>query len=70
MTTSLDFESPVHLKAVAADNQPPVTPEPEDLYRGFEQELLVPTLWAAIQYLLPTIRVEFHRLARGAENAR
>jgi gentisate 1,2-dioxygenase len=106
MTTSLDFESPVHLKAVAADNQPPVTPEPEDLYRGFEQELLIP-LWTEVGDLmplhprskalphrwrwdslralaakagklvpvarsdvLPTIRVEFHRLARGAENAR
>ena len=41
MTTSLDFESPVHLNAVAADNQPAVTPALEDLYRGFERELLV-----------------------------
>src|ERR1700761_215030 len=52
MTTSLDFESPVHLSAVAAENQPPVTPALEDLYRGFEQELLVP-LWTEIGDLMP-----------------
>src|SRR6201984_2775280 len=52
MTTSLDFESPVHLNAVAADNQPVVTPALEDLYRGFEQELLVP-LWTEIGDLMP-----------------
>jgi hypothetical protein len=34
MTTSLDFESPVHLKAVAAENQPTATPALEDLYRA------------------------------------
>ena len=52
MTTSLDFESPVHLNAVAADNQPAVTPALEDLYRGFEKELLVP-LWTEIGDLMP-----------------
>src|ERR1700749_3856710 len=53
MTTELDrFESPVHLSAVAAENQPPVTPDLEDLYRGFEQELLVP-LWTEIGDLMP-----------------
>ena len=52
MTTSLDFESPVHLKAVAAENQPAVTPALEDLYRGFERELLIP-LWTEIGDLMP-----------------
>ncbi len=52
MTTELDFESPVHLKAVAAENQPAVTPALEDLYRGFEKELLVP-LWTEIGDLMP-----------------
>ena len=52
MTTSLDFESPVHLKAVAAENQPAVTPALEDLYRGFEKELLIP-LWTEIGDLMP-----------------
>ena len=52
MTTSLDFESPVHLKAVAGESLPPVTPALEDLYRGFEQELLIP-LWTEIGDLMP-----------------
>ncbi|MGH3250250.1 MAG: cupin domain-containing protein, partial [Trebonia sp.] len=52
MTTSLDSESPVHLKAVTADNLPAVTPALEDLYRGFEQELLIP-LWTEIGDLMP-----------------
>jgi gentisate 1,2-dioxygenase len=52
MTTSLDFESPVHLKAVAAENLPAVTPALEDLYRGFEKELLIP-LWTEIGDLMP-----------------
>ena len=52
MTTKLDFESPVHLKAVAAENQPAVTPALEDLYRGFEKELLIP-LWTEISDLMP-----------------
>jgi gentisate 1,2-dioxygenase len=50
--TTLDFESPVHLKAVAAENQPAVTPALEDLYRGFEKELLIP-LWTEIGDLMP-----------------
>src|SRR5689334_15381766 len=52
MTTSLDRQSPVHLKAVTADNLPPVTPALEDLYRGFEKALLVP-LWTEIGDLMP-----------------
>jgi gentisate 1,2-dioxygenase len=52
MTTSLDFQSPVHLTAVAAENLPAVTPALEDLYRSFEKELLVP-LWAEIGDLMP-----------------
>src|ERR1700729_4513380 len=50
--TTLDFESPVHLKAVAAENQPTVTPALEELYRGFERELLIP-LWTEIGDLMP-----------------
>lgn len=45
-------ESPVRLRAVAADNQPPVTPGLEQLYRGFERELLVP-LWTEIGDIMP-----------------
>ena len=52
MTTELDFESPVHLQAVAAENLPAVTPALEDLYRGFEKELLIP-LWTEIGDLMP-----------------
>src|SRR5882672_3464103 len=52
MTTSLDSASPVHIKAVAAENLPAVTPALEDLYRGFEKELLVP-LWTEIGDLMP-----------------
>lgn len=37
---------------MAAENQPPVTPELEQLYRGFERELLVP-LWTEIGALMP-----------------
>jgi len=44
--------SPVHLSALAAENQPEPTPELEDLYRGFEKELLVP-LWTEIGDLMP-----------------
>jgi gentisate 1,2-dioxygenase len=44
--------TPVHLRAVAAPDQPDVTPALEDLYRGFEQELLVP-LWTEIGDLMP-----------------
>ncbi len=52
MTTSSDFASPVHLKAVSAPGQPTVTPALEELYRGFEQELLIP-LWTEIGDLMP-----------------
>ncbi|MFE0673045.1 cupin domain-containing protein [Streptomyces sp. NPDC058867] len=44
--------SPVRLKALSADGQPEVTPALEELYRGFEQELLVP-LWTEIGDLMP-----------------
>jgi len=44
--------SPVRLKAVAAPGQPEPTPALEQLYRGFEQELLVP-LWTEIGDLMP-----------------
>ncbi|MGI5218712.1 cupin domain-containing protein [Nocardia sp. CA-290969] len=45
-------DTPVRLQAVAAPNQPEVTPALEELYRGFEQELLVP-LWTEIGDLMP-----------------
>ncbi|PZG23140.1 cupin domain-containing protein [Nonomuraea aridisoli] len=45
-------ESPVRLRAIDAPDQPDVTPALEDLYRGFEQELLVP-LWTEIGDLMP-----------------
>jgi gentisate 1,2-dioxygenase len=44
--------SPVRLTAVDAPTQPPKTPELEELYRGFESELLVP-LWTEIGDLMP-----------------
>jgi gentisate 1,2-dioxygenase len=44
--------SPVRLKAVAGPGQPDPTPELEQLYRGFERELLVP-LWTEIGDLMP-----------------
>lgn len=44
--------SPVRLTAVESPTQPPRTPELEELYRGFEQELLVP-LWTEIGDLMP-----------------
>ncbi len=44
--------SPVHLKAVAGPGQPDPSPELEQLYRGFERELLVP-LWTEIGGLMP-----------------
>ncbi|WP_344240551.1 cupin domain-containing protein [Actinocorallia libanotica] len=44
--------SPVRLHAVDAPGQPDVTPALEDLYRGFERELLVP-LWTEIGDLMP-----------------
>ena len=44
--------SPVSLTAVDAPDQPTPTPELEQLYRGFESELLVP-LWTEIGDLMP-----------------
>jgi gentisate 1,2-dioxygenase len=44
--------SPVRLQAVPGAGQPDVTPALEDLYRGFEKELLVP-LWTQIGDLMP-----------------
>ncbi|UUU23331.1 cupin domain-containing protein [Streptomyces sp. DSM 40750] len=44
--------SPVSLTAEDRPDQPPVTPELEDLYRGFEKALLVP-LWTRIGDLMP-----------------
>ena len=52
MTTSSLDPSPVRLRAVPAADQPTVTPALEELYRGFEQELLVP-LWTEIGDLMP-----------------
>ncbi len=45
-------ESPVRLAALDAPDQPSVTPELRELYRGFESELLVP-LWTEIGDLMP-----------------
>jgi gentisate 1,2-dioxygenase len=47
-----DVESPARLRAVSAADQPAVSPALEDLYRGFEQELLIP-LWTEISGLMP-----------------
>ncbi len=44
--------SPVKLKAISSPGQPEPTPELEQLYRGFEQEMLVP-LWTEIGNLMP-----------------
>ncbi|WP_409464649.1 cupin domain-containing protein [Amycolatopsis sp. GA6-003] len=44
--------TPVQLAAVDAPDQPAVTPALRNLYRGFEQELLVP-LWTEIGDLMP-----------------
>lgn len=46
------IDSPVRLHALRDPAQPPVTPALEELYRGFEQELLVP-LWTEIGDLMP-----------------
>lgn len=50
MTASM--ENPVRLVASEVPNQPDVTPALEELYRRFEQELLVP-LWTEIGDLMP-----------------
>ena len=44
--------SPVRLRATAGPGQPEPTPALEQLYLGFEQELLVP-LWTEIGGLMP-----------------
>ena len=44
--------SPVRLKAVAGPGHPEPSPALEQLYRGFESELLVP-LWTEIGDLMP-----------------
>ena len=51
-TSSLDSASPVRVRPVAGAGQPDVTPALEELYRGFEQELLVP-LWTEVGDLMP-----------------
>jgi len=50
--TSSPLTTPVKLTAVDSPDQPDVTPALEELYRGFEQELLVP-LWTEIGDLMP-----------------
>ncbi|MDQ6525865.1 cupin domain-containing protein [Nocardioides sp. LHD-245] len=45
-------DHPVRLTAVAAPDQPAVSPDLDRLYRGFERELLVP-LWTEIGDLMP-----------------
>ncbi len=51
MTTS-QVDSPVRIVAEDAPDQPTPTAELEELYRGFEKELLVP-LWTEIGDLMP-----------------
>lgn len=68
--------SPVRLQATEAADQPTVTPALERLYRGFEEELLVP-LWTEIGDLMPVNprsravphRWEWSSLLRLAEQA-
>ncbi|GAB2680790.1 cupin domain-containing protein [Thalassiella azotivora] len=48
----MTITSPVRLDAVDAPDQPTPSPALADLYRGFEQELLVP-LWTEIGDLMP-----------------
>lgn len=48
-----ETHSPVRLQAMDAPGQPPVTPELEQLYRAFEQELVVP-LWTEIGDIMPS----------------
>ncbi|MBB1152199.1 MULTISPECIES: cupin domain-containing protein [Amycolatopsis] len=74
--TSTPARTPVQLAAVDAPGQPAVTPALRNLYRGFEQELLVP-LWTEIGDLMPAhprSRASAHRwqwanLLRLAEQA-
>ncbi|MFJ9381317.1 cupin domain-containing protein [Streptomyces sp. NPDC101455] len=46
------LDSPVRIRAVDGPDRPERTPELQALYRGFEQELLVP-LWTEIGELMP-----------------
>lgn len=48
----MSISQSVRLRAVDAPDQPTVSPELEDLYRGFERELLIP-LWTEIGDLMP-----------------
>lgn len=74
--TSTPARTPVQLAAVDAPDQPAVTPALRDLYRGFEQELLVP-LWTEIGDLMPAHprsravphRWQWENLLRLAEQA-
>ncbi|MGV9292920.1 cupin domain-containing protein [Amycolatopsis sp. NPDC003676] len=74
--TSTPARTPVQLAAVDAPDQPAVTPALRDLYRGFEQELLVP-LWTKIGDLMPAHprsravphRWQWENLLRLAEQA-
>jgi gentisate 1,2-dioxygenase len=50
--SSVDVGSPVRVRPAPAADQPDVTPALEELYRGFEQALLVP-LWTEIGDLMP-----------------
>lgn len=52
MSATDSMPSPVRLNARAAPGQPEPTPALQQLYRGFEQELLVP-LWTEIGDLMP-----------------
>ena len=52
-------ESPVKLPPIEGPNQPPVTDELRELYKGFEQELIVP-LWYEIGDLMP-----FHPMSKA-----
>ncbi|MDV6271015.1 cupin domain-containing protein [Rhodococcus globerulus] len=47
-----DGQRPVRVEAVSTPGQPEVTDELKELYRGFEQELLIP-LWTQIGGLMP-----------------
>ncbi|GAA1025393.1 MULTISPECIES: cupin domain-containing protein [Amycolatopsis] len=74
--TSTPARTPVQLAAVDAPDQPAVTPALRNLYRGFEQELLVP-LWTEIGDLMPARprsravphRWQWENLLRLAEQA-
>ena len=52
MAVDITTTSPVRLTAEARPGQPDPSPELEELYRGFEKELLVP-LWTEIGDLMP-----------------